>query len=167
MNSSEPIYYYLDGPPYCSGTIHIGTAWNKIIKDTVLRHLGMTGKNVTRQPGWDSHGLPIEVRVERELKLKSKKDIENVIGVENFIQACREYAQDHLLTMTQQFKRLGVWLDWQNPYMTITNQYIESAWWTLKKAHEKNLLELAERVLTWCPRCIGLLAVVGPSVILL
>ena len=157
-NSDQPIYYYLDGPPYCSGTIHIGTAWNKIIKDTVLRHLGMTGKNVTRQPGWDSHGLPIEVRVERELKLKSKKDIENVIGVENFIDACRKYAQDHLLTMTQQFKRLGVWMDWDDPYITFNSKYMEAGWDVLKKAHHRELLVQDLRVVHWCPRCETALA---------
>ncbi|MBU7004266.1 MAG: isoleucine--tRNA ligase, partial [Theionarchaea archaeon] len=157
-NSAKPVFYYLDGPPYCSGTIHIGTAWNKIIKDTVLRFLGMTGKNVTRQPGWDSHGLPIEVRVERELKLKSKKDIENVVGVDNFIQACREYAQDHLQTMTEQFKRLGVWMDWDDPYITFMPKFMEAGWDVLKKAHQRGLLVQDLRVVHWCPRCETALA---------
>ncbi len=157
-NVSESVYYYLDGPPYCSGTIHIGTAWNKIIKDTVLRYLGMLGKNVTRQPGWDSHGLPIEVRVERELKLKSKKDIENVIGVRNFIDACRKYAEDHLKVMTLQFQRLGVWMDWDDPYITFMPKYMEAGWDALKKAHERGLLVQDLRVVHWCPRCETALA---------
>ncbi len=157
-NSAKPAYYFLDGPPYCSGTIHTGTAWNKIIKDAVLRYLSMQGKNVTRQPGWDSHGLPIEVRVERELKLKSKKDIENVIGVGNFIGACRKYAQDHLATMTRQFKRLGVWMDWDDPYITFMPEYMEAGWHSLKKAHEQGLLVQDVRVVHWCPRCETALA---------
>jgi isoleucyl-tRNA synthetase len=157
-NSDQPVYYFLDGPPYCSGTIHIGTAWNKIIKDTVLRYLGMTGKNVKRQPGWDSHGLPIEVMVEKELKLKSKKDIENVIGVGNFIEACREYARVHLTTMAQQFKRLGVWMDWDDPYITFMPKYMEAGWDALKKAHEHGLLVQDLRVVHWCPRCETALA---------
>ena len=157
-NSRRPVYYFLDGPPYCSGTIHIGTAWNKIVKDAVLRYLCMQGKNVRRQPGWDSHGLPIEVRVERELKLKSKKDIENVIGVRNFIEACRKYAKDHLNTMTRQFKRLGVWMDWDDPYITFKPRYMEAGWHSLKKAHEAGLLVKDLRVVHWCPRCETALA---------
>ena len=157
-NSSRPVYYFLDGPPYCSGSIHIGTAWNKIIKDAVLRHLSMTGKNVRRQPGWDSHGLPIEVKVERELKLKTKKDIENVVGVENFIKACKDYAKRHMETMTRQFKRLGVWMDWDRPYITFDPKYMEAGWHSLKKAHERGLLVQDLRVVHWCPRCETALA---------
>jgi len=157
-NRQRPVYYFLDGPPYCSGTIHIGTAWNKIVKDTVLRYLSMRGKNVRRQPGWDSHGLPIEVRVEKELKLKSKKDIENVIGVRNFVEACRSYAKRHLETMTRQFKRLGVWMDWDDPYITFMPRYMEAGWHSLKKAHEAGLLVKDLRVVHWCPRCETALA---------
>jgi len=157
-NRDQPVFYYLDGPPYCSGSIHIGTAWNKTIKDAVLRYLGMRGKNVRRQPGWDSHGLPIEVRVEKELKLKSKKDIENVVGVENFIRACRKYAEDHLKIMTEQFKRLGVWMDWEDPYITFMPKYMEAGWHSLKKAYEQGLLVQDVRVVHWCPRCETALA---------
>ncbi len=157
-NADRPVYYFLDGPPYCSGSIHIGTAWNKIIKDAVLRNLTMRGKNVRRQPGWDSHGLPIEVKVEKELKLKTKKDIENVIGVENFIKACKDYAKRHMETMTRQFKRLGVWMDWDKPYITFDPKYMEAGWHALKKAHERGLLVQDLRVVHWCPRCETALA---------
>ena len=157
-NSDKPVYYFLDGPPYCSGEVHIGTAWNKIIKDAVLRYLGMIGKNVRRQPGWDSHGLPIEVRVEKELKLKSKKDIENVVGVKNFIEACREFAKNHLEIMTEQFKRLGVWMDWDDPYITFMPEYMEAGWHSLKRAYEHGLLVQDLRVVHWCPRCETALA---------
>jgi isoleucyl-tRNA synthetase len=157
-NSDKPIYYYLDGPPYCSGTIHIGTAWNKIIKDSVLRYLAMRGVNVTRQPGWDSHGLPIEVQVEKELNLKSKKDIENVIGVTEFIDACRQYAKSHMETMTKQFQRLGVWMDWDDPYITFDPKYMEAGWNSIKKAYQRDLLVQDLRVVHWCPRCETALA---------
>jgi len=151
-------YYFLDGPPYVSGAIHLGTAWNKIIKDMVIRFRTMQGYNVRRQPGFDMHGLPIEVKVEQALGLKYKKDIEEKVGVENFIKKCREFALTNLKIMTEQFKMLGVWMDWDNPYMTIKNEYIESAWFTLKKAWEKGLLEKDQRVLHWCPRCETALA---------
>ncbi|ASJ15348.1 isoleucine--tRNA ligase [Thermococcus radiotolerans] len=153
-----PKYYFLDGPPYVSGAIHLGTAWNKIIKDMVIRFRTMQGYNVRRQPGFDMHGLPIEVKVEQALGLKIKKDIETEIGVDEFIRKCKEFALNNLKVMTEQFKMLGVWMDWDNPYMTIKNEYIESGWFTLKRAHEKGLLEKDKRVLHWCPRCETALA---------
>lgn len=149
-------YYFLDGPPYASGAIHLGTAWNKIMKDSILRYLSMNGYNVRRQPGWDCHGLPIEVKVERELGIKNKKEIEG--DVESFINACRDWAVKHVDIMTEQFKKLGVWMDWDKPYMTLNDDYIESAWWTIKQAHEKGLLTRDLRVVNWCPRCQTALA---------
>jgi len=153
-----PKYYFLDGPPYVSGAIHLGTAWNKIIKDMIIRFRTMQGYNVRRQPGFDMHGLPIEVKVEQALGLRVKKDIETEIGVENFIKKCKEFALNNLKVMTEQFKMLGVWMDWDSPYMTIKNEYIESGWFTLKRAWEKGLLEKDKRVLHWCPRCETALA---------
>ncbi len=165
-------YYFLDGPPYASGSIHLGTAWNKIIKDTILRFLALNGYNVRRQAGWDTHGLPIEVKVEKELGIINKREIEEKIGVENFIKACKDFALRHVEIMTRQFKRLGVWLDWDKPYMTLTDDYIESAWWTIRRAYEKGLLVRDFRVITTCPRCETALAdaeieyknVVDPSI---
>ncbi len=153
-----PKYYFLDGPPYVSGAIHLGTAWNKIIKDMIIRFRSMQGYNVRRQPGFDMHGLPIEVKVEQALGLRVKKDIETEIGVDNFIKKCKEFALNNLKVMTEQFKGLGIWMDWDNPYMTIKNEYIESGWFTLKRAWEKGLLEKDKRVLHWCPRCETALA---------
>ncbi len=150
-------FYFIDGPPYTSGRIHLGTAWNKVLKDVVIRYLRMNGYNVRDQAGYDMHGLPIEVQVEKQMGFKQKQDIKN-FGMENFVNKCREFALKHMETMTGQFRSLGVWLDWENPYITITNDYINSAWWTLKCAHEQNLLTRAERVLTWCPRCETALA---------
>lgn len=152
----KPGYYFLDGPPYASGSIHLGTAWNKIIKDSLLRYLSMKGYNVRKQPGWDCHGLPIEVKVEKELGIENKKDIDKDIG--GFITACRDWAVKHIEIMTRQFKRLGVWMDWDSPYMTLENNYIESAWWTIKKAEENGLLTQDLRVVSWCPRCQTALA---------
>ena len=156
--SSGKDFYFVDGPPYTSGSIHMGTAWNKILKDFYIRYKRMHGYNVRDQPGYDMHGLPIEVKVEKALGIKNKKEIFEKVGIDRFIEKCREFALNYKDVMTEQFKALGVWLDWENSYMTITNDYIESAWWTLKKAHEKGLLKQNERVLTWCPRCSTALA---------
>lgn len=158
MRRDNPKFSFLDGPPYCSGRIHLGTAWNKIIKDAFLRFKSMSGFNVRRQAGWDAHGLPIEHKVEGILGIKSKKEIEDKIGIENFVKKCREFAIKNKEVMTKQFERLGVWMDWDRPYITFDNRYIESCWWTLKKAHEKDLLINDLRVITWCPRCETALA---------
>ncbi|VVB84276.1 Isoleucine--tRNA ligase [uncultured archaeon] len=145
-------FFFVDGPPYTTGRIHLGTAWNKIIKDSILRYKSMNGFHVLDRAGWDMHGLPIEVKVEGVLGFKSKKDIEKY-GVGNFVAKCKEFALTHRDEMTAQFKNLGVWLNWKDPYMTLRDEYIEAAWWTLKQAHEKNLLEKGLRVVNWCPRC--------------
>lgn len=158
MHAGDRLWFFLDGPPYASGAIHLGTAWNKIIKDAALRHKTMQGFNVRKQPGWDCHGLPIEVKVEEKLGIKSKKEIEQTFGVKKFIDECKQWALDHVALMTKQFKRLGVWMDWDAPYVTFTNDFIESAWWTLKRAYEKGLLRMDLRVIHWCPRCETALA---------
>lgn len=145
-------FFFVDGPPYTTGKIHLGTAWNKIIKDSILRYKSMHGYHILDRAGWDMHGLPIEVKVEEVLGFKSKKDIEKY-GVGNFVAKCKEFALTHRDEMTLQFKNLGVWLNWRDPYMTLRDEYIEAAWWTLKQAHEKKLLERGLRVVNWCPRC--------------
>jgi isoleucyl-tRNA synthetase len=158
LRENKPKYSFLDGPPYCSGRIHLGTAWNKIIKDTYLRYKSMSGFNIRRQAGWDTHGLPIEHKVEGLLGLKSKKEIEEKIGIENFVNKCKDFAIENKGLMTEQFKLLGIWMDWDNPYVTLDTKYMESCWWTLKRANEKDLLINDKRVITWCPRCETALA---------
>ncbi len=155
--AKKPKYYFLDGPPYASGAIHLGTAWNKILKDAIVRYLTAKGLNVRRQAGWDCHGLPIEVKVEEKLGIKNKKEIE-ALGIGRFVEECKGWAEEHIGIMTSQFQRLGVWLDWDAPYTTMRDEYIEAAWWTIKRAHEKGLLAKDMRVVTWCPRCETALA---------
>jgi isoleucyl-tRNA synthetase len=154
---SGKAYYILDGPPYTTGSIHVGTAWNKVLKDTVIRFRRMQGLNVRDQPGYDMHGLPIEVKVEQALNIKSKKEIEER-GLEKFIETCREFAMTFQSRMTDEFKLLGIWMDWNNPYMTIDPSYIASVWWTIRQAYDKGLLTVDLRVLPWCPRCETALA---------
>jgi len=145
-------FFFVDGPPYTTGTIHLGTAWNKILKDSILRYQRMNGKNVIDRAGYDMHGLPIEVKVEQALGFKSKKDIEK-FGIQQFIEKCREFAINNKLLMDDQFASLGVWLDFKNAYQTVKPEYIEAAWWTLARAEEKGMLERGHRVVNWCPRC--------------
>ncbi len=155
--SKGGLFYFLDGPPYTTGRIHLGTAWNKIIKDVILRYKSMKGFHVLDRAGWDMHGLPIEVKVEGSLGFRTKKEIEEY-GMDRFIAECKRFALDSKDQMTLQFKRLGAWLDWIEPYMTITDEYIEAEWWTLKRAYERGLLERGKRVVNWCPRCETALA---------
>ncbi len=156
-NSSGKDFYFIDGPPYTSGNIHLGTAWNKILKDLYIRYWRMKGYNIRDQAGYDMHGLPIEVKVEKTLDFKNKQDIEK-FGIDNFVNTCKKFALESEKRMTGQFKELGVWLDWDNPYRTLENYYIESAWWTMKRAYERGLVTQSQRVLTWCPRCQTALA---------
>ncbi len=145
-------FYFLDGPPYATGNIHMGTAWNKILKDTCIRFWRMTGFNVWDQPGYDTHGLPIENKVEKEFQMKSKSDIER-LGIEKFIHECRKFATKYIDVMNRQFADLGVWMDWSNPYLTLTNEYIEGAWAAFKIAFEKGLLYQGFYPVHVCPHC--------------
>ncbi|MEM2907243.1 MAG: class I tRNA ligase family protein, partial [Candidatus Odinarchaeota archaeon] len=128
---NKPEFLFIDGPPYTTGVIHLGTAWNKILKDVILRYKRMAGHRVMDTPGFDMHGLPIEVKVEKELKIQDKKSIESK-GIAEFTSKCREFALKNLDKMTEQFKKLGVAMNWNKPYMTLTNEYIEGVWFGLK-----------------------------------
>ena len=145
-------FYMMDGPPYASGHIHMGTALNKIVKDITLRQKRMQGFKVRDQPGYDTHGLPIENKVEKKLGFKTKAEIENY-GVEKFIHECRKYATEYIGIMNEDFNNLGVWMDWENPYLTLNNEYIEAIWWTFKRADEKGLLYLGKYPVHVCSHC--------------
>ncbi|HOT94795.1 MAG TPA: class I tRNA ligase family protein, partial [Methanoregulaceae archaeon] len=125
IHASDPPFFFVDGPPYTTGHIHLGTAWNKIIKDAVLRHIRMRGRHVIDRAGYDMHGLPIEVQVEKRLGFSSKKEIE-AHGIGRFIEECRRFAEANRELMSGQFRELGVWLDFENPYQTVTPEYIEA-----------------------------------------
>ena len=151
-------FYFLDGPPYTSSDlIHVGTGWNKVIKDAVIRYKRMRGYDVWDKPGYDCHGLPIEVAVEKALGFRTKRDIEE-LGVEKFIEECKKLVAKNARALTEQFRELGVFMDWSDPYMTLKDEYIESCWWLVKIAHEKGLLKRGVKVMHWCPRCQTVLA---------
>lgn len=154
----KPWFNFIDGPPYPTGAIHVGTAWNKVMKDTILRYKRMRGFQVHDQPGYDMHGLPVEVKVEKELGIKSKQEIVDKIGVEKFIQKCREFSSKNMDTMSRQFARLGVWMDWDHPYVTTSDDYISAVWWAISQAHKKGRLYKGLKVVTVCPRCATALA---------
>ncbi|MFX1401425.1 MAG: isoleucine--tRNA ligase [Promethearchaeota archaeon] len=154
----KKVWRFVDGPPYTTGSIHLGTAWNKILKDYLIRYKRMRGFKVTDTPGYDTHGLPIEVQMEKELGIKNKQEIIEY-GADKFIKSCKEFALKNLAIMNDQFKRLGCYFwDWENPYVTYKNSYLEGIWWTLKKAWEKGLLYQFYRPINCCPRCATALA---------
>lgn len=151
-NKGKKQFYFLDGPPYTSGKVHLGTAWNKSLKDSILRYKRMKGLDVWDRAGYDMHGMPTEQGVEKKLGIKFKEEIPKY-GIAKFVKACRDFAVTNLKTMNKDFTRLGVWMDFEDPYMTIKNEWIEGEWWLIKKAHEKGRLYEGEKTMHWCARC--------------
>ncbi|MFB6142744.1 MAG: isoleucine--tRNA ligase [Halorientalis sp.] len=145
-------FFFVDGPPYTSGSAHMGTTWNKALKDAYIRYKRMQGHDVTDRPGYDMHGLPIETKVEERLGFESKKDIET-FGTEAFIEECKEFAEEQLVGLEEDFKSFGVWMDWDDPYKTVDPTYMEAAWWGFRRAHERGLVEQGQRSINQCPRC--------------
>ncbi len=145
-------FYFMDGPPYASGDIHMGTALNKILKDIAMRMKRMQGLDVFDRPGYDTHGVPIEYQVEKEIGSKNKQDIEKY-GVEKFVKRCKEFATQYIDVMNSEFINLGVWMDWSNPYLTLNDEYIEVIWGAFKAAEKKGLLYLGTYPVHICPRC--------------
>jgi isoleucyl-tRNA synthetase len=156
LSDGKP-FYFCDGPPYATGQIHPGTAWNKSIKDSVCRYKRLRGFSVRAQPGFDTHGLPIEVKVEQEMKITDKRQIEE-IGVDKFVQKCKAFATQYIGIISGQFERCGIWMDWHNPYVTYKDSYIEASWGTMKAAHDKGLLHEGVHVVPYCSRCQTTLA---------
>lgn len=145
-------FYFMDGPPYATGHIHMGTALNKISKDIAMRSRRLQGFNVFDKPGYDTHGVPIELQVEKEIGSRGKQDIEKY-GVKKFVGKCKEFATKFIEVMNSEFTNLGVWMDWENPYLTLEDKYIEAIWHAFKQADKKGLLYLGEYSVHVCPRC--------------
>lgn len=151
-HKEEEPFFFVDGPPYTSGAAHMGTTWNKTLKDAYIRQIRMSGHNVTDRPGYDMHGLPIETKVEEKLGFENKKDIEE-FGMENFISECQSFAAEQLEGLQDDFKSFGVWMDWENPYKTVTPEYMEAAWWGFSQVAERGLIDQGKRSISQCPRC--------------
>ncbi|MFH2028395.1 MAG: isoleucine--tRNA ligase [Nanoarchaeota archaeon] len=156
-NKKGKDYYFLDGPPYTSGRIHLGQAWNKSLKDAVLRYKRMQGFNVWDRAGYDMHGLPTEHKVMEKLKLKNKDQIPE-FGLAKYITECKQLSSDFLQLMNKDFIRLGVWMDFDNPYQSIKDTFMEGEWWLIKKAHENKRLYEGEKTMHWCASCSTSLA---------
>ncbi len=147
----EPFVFY-EGPPTANGRPGIHHVFARTIKDLVCRYRTMQGRSVTRIAGWDAHGLPVEIEVEKELKIKSKAEIER-LGVAEFNRRCRESVFRYKVEWEALSNRIGYWLDYERPYITYSREYIESAWWLLKRLHEKGYLYEGHKVLPYCWRC--------------
>ncbi|MFL5492611.1 MAG: class I tRNA ligase family protein, partial [Gemmatimonadales bacterium] len=147
----NPFVFY-EGPPTANGRPGIHHVFSRTIKDLVCRFHSMRGESVTRIAGWDTHGLPVEIEVEKELKLSGKKDIER-FGVEEFNARARRSVFKYQTEWESLSDRIGYWLDYEHPYITCSNQYIESVWWLLQRLHQRSLLSRGHRVLPYCPRC--------------
>ena len=147
----EPYIFY-DGPPTANGKPHIGHVLTRVIKDMIPRYRTMKGKMVPRKAGWDTHGLPVELEVEKMLGLDGKEQIEEY-GLEPFIEHCKESVWKYKEMWEDFSKTVGFWADMDNPYVTYHDDYIESEWWALKKIYEKGLLYKGFKIVPYCPRC--------------
>ena len=145
-------YAFYDGPPFATGLPHYGHLLQSAIKDAVPRYWTMKGYRVPRRWGWDCHGLPIENMVEKDLKLNSKKDIEEY-GIGKFNKACRSSVLRYADEWQRYVKRFGRWVDFENAYKTMDNDYIESVWWVFAELYKKKSLYKDLRVSLFCPRC--------------
>ena len=156
-NKGKTPFYFLQGPPYTSGRIHIGHAWNNSMKDLLLRFKRMKGFDVWDRAGYDMHGLPTENKVQKNLNLERKEDIERY-GIDKFIKECISLSQENALQMDKDLLRLGIWMDYKNAYWPIRQEFIENEWWFIKQAHLKNRLYKGKKVMTWCKSCETALA---------
>lgn len=147
-----PPFVFFEGPPTANGRPGIHHVFSRTIKDLICRYQAMRGKSVTRIAGWDTHGLPVEIEVEKQLKLNGKKAIEDY-GVEAFNRLCRESVFTYKGDWEQLSNRIGYWLDYRHPYITYSNEYVESVWWLLHRLFQKDMLYRGHRVLPYCPRC--------------
>lgn len=147
-----PNYVFYEGPPTANGMPHAGHVLTRVIKDLIPRYKTMTGYRVDRKAGWDTHGLPVELEVEKQLGISGKPQIESY-GVENFIKKCKESVFTYENEWRKMTERVGFWIDMDNPYVTYHNTYIESVWWALKEIWKKGLLYKGNKVVPYCPRC--------------
>lgn len=145
-------FVFYDGPPFATGLPHHGSLLSSVVKDVIPRYKTMRGYRVRRRWGWDTHGLPIENLAEKELGLKTKKEIEE-IGIAKFNETARSLVLRYVHDWKEYIERIGRWVDYENSYKTMDNTYISSVWWALKRIHEKGLLYEGKKVLMYCTHC--------------
>jgi len=151
-NPKKKLYSFLEGPPTANAPPGLHHVEVRVFKDLFCRFKNMQGYTVPRKGGWDCHGLPVEVQVEKQLKLNSKKDILHY-GIEKFNKQCRDSVFSHIKEWDELTKRMAFWIDLEHPYITLENNYIESIWWSLKELYNKKLLYEGNKVVPFCPRC--------------
>jgi isoleucyl-tRNA synthetase len=147
-----PSFVFFEGPPTANGKPGIHHVFARTIKDLFCRHRAMKGYRVSRKAGWDTHGLPVEIEVEKQLGISGKQQIE-ALGVSEFNRLCRESVFRYRADWEKLSARIGYWLDYDHPYVTYHNDYVESVWWALKTLFDKNLLYRGHKILPYCPRC--------------
>ena len=145
-------YVFLEGPPTANGLPHPGHVLTRVVKDLICRYQTMNGHYILRKAGWDTHGLPVEIEVEKKLGLEDKQAVEKY-GIKKFNDECKKSVLRYENAWVENTKRIGFWLDMKNPYITFKNEYIESVWWSLKEAWKKKLLYKGHKVVPYCPRC--------------
>ena len=152
MNKGERYFTFYDGPPTANGKPHVGHILTRVMKDIIPRYKVMKGYQVIRKAGWDTHGLPVELEIEKKLGISGKQQIEEY-GVEKFVKECKESVFTYVSMWEEMTNKIGFWVDMDNPYVTYHNNYIESVWWALKQMWDKGLLYEGHKVMPYCPRC--------------
>ncbi len=151
-NEGGKEFSFYDGPPTANGKPHIGHILTRVMKDIVPRYKTMKGYHVLRKAGWDTHGLPVELEVEKVLGFDGKQDIEKY-GIEPFIGKCKESVFKYQSEWEKMSDRVGYWVDMENPYITYDDKYIESVWWAIKTIFDKGLIYKGHKIVPYCPRC--------------
>ena len=152
-NKGNKPFYFLDGPPFVTGDLHLGQVWTKAFKDMVVRYKRSRGFDVVDRAGYDTQGLPAENLVEKRLRITSKKDIEETVGIENFIKGCRELIDYYMSRWENDFERFGVSLDFSRPYLPHTNEYMEGEWALFKAIDQRGYLYQGKKTTAYCPHC--------------
>ena len=152
MNQDGEYFTFYDGPPTANGKPHIGHILTRVMKDIIPRYKVMKGYKVIRKAGWDTHGLPVELEIEKKLGISGKQQIEDY-GVEKFVKECKSSVFTYVSMWEKMTNQIGYWVDMENPYVTYHNDYIESVWWALKQMWDKGLLYEGHKVMPYCPRC--------------
>ena len=152
MNQDGEYFTFYDGPPTANGKPHVGHILTRVMKDIIPRYKVMKGYKVIRKAGWDTHGLPVELEIEKKLGISGKQQIEDY-GVEKFVKECKSSVFTYVSMWEKMTNQIGYWVDMENPYVTYHNDYIESVWWALKQMWNKGLLYEGHKVMPYCPRC--------------
>ena len=151
-NEGKKYFMFYDGPPTANGMPHVGHIETRVMKDIIPRYKVMKGYYVPRKAGWDTHGLPVELEIEKKLGISGKEQIEDY-GVEKFVKECKDSVFKYVHIWEKMTNQVGYWVDMEHPYVTYHNDYIESVWWALKELWKKGLLYEGHKVMPYCPRC--------------